>query len=1227
MLLFAITWGQEANSVYLHYVCLVGKAKERKAKRMPEIADHVAYLSQEIGPRPAGTEEEQQAALYITEQMQKDAGLSAVIEDFNGAPNAEVPRMICCACSVLVALASLFLPVMGVPSIIVSLAAALLFAAEAFDRPLLSRLFERGVSQNVVAKYDPGYTPEGTGPRRRKVILVARYDSGKVRSELGGSLVGILPALQWATLGAMVGLPVILVLRNAVFLNAEGALAVVMNVLTVLAVVLAAVPLAVGVLHKLASYNEAANSNAAGTAVLLEVARRVGRGRVSEAELAERENAAIHGEEAARAAGLVPEGADLVYEAQSLKPPEPTPQTPEARLAAAKAAVAALTGKPVSGMAASDIAQNLVQIKEPPLQHPSEEDFREQRGETFEAFSTIPPNTVQAALANVEKAAEAAAAEGLADAGASEQPVAGIAPQPMVEQPVSAATPSDGVPDWFKKAQEKAKRPRTADKPVQRSRYASALDAAVAESAGHFAEANLIVEQRLEQVLDEGREEIREIKAPQWGKNPDVADPSADRVASQEAVEQELAAAFSGERVQEGASNAQNAGAEGGNASDGEAAPGALPAVAAASNAVAAYEGTHDGSDGSDEPWRVSEQDGAAVAAGQDGSGDVSAAKREADPFSTTAMAPIDVSTLNIDDVPAVSEPSMPAFLDPRKVREEAEAARQDGIRTGNRVDVTDASIGASGRIEMGDAQPRKSARQPQVDAQQASQQAEASSRRPIVLPDIGVSAAKPAPITELPKQRAPLADVENAGKTAAKSLLTMLPSISVGDASNEVAPSDTAEKHDEPAKRKSSLLASLPSLSGAIARSGGADSRNSNVNAAGAFVPAGATGAFAPIGDELLENVDPDDIYVDDADDSAYDENFTETGAFAGPGYVEMPKSRVRRLFDRFRRKDKEDEASTQEWLDVDESFDARTVGAQRGGWESFREDGEAGDTADMTRRDAYEEPYVGTEIDQFEEDSFYSDDKYYRQDAYDEGAYDGEAYSEEYDGGAYDNEAPAGGAYEDEPYAPTDEGYSADDGRHRWNGGAFSSRRMESADLDSETLAEESAQAALPDAEISEELQQIYQFRNPDVNTEVWFVSLGSELAQNSGMRAFLAEHQQELRGAIIIELDSLGAGDLCMIEQEGMYKRAKTSSRMKRYIKKASQATGLSVGSARILWGDSSASYAIKHGQQAMHLVGMAGGKPAFFAQSDDVLENVDEDVLNANAGFVMELLKNI
>ena len=39
---------------------------------MAQLMDHVTYLSKEIGPRPAGTEEEQRAALYITEQFQKE---------------------------------------------------------------------------------------------------------------------------------------------------------------------------------------------------------------------------------------------------------------------------------------------------------------------------------------------------------------------------------------------------------------------------------------------------------------------------------------------------------------------------------------------------------------------------------------------------------------------------------------------------------------------------------------------------------------------------------------------------------------------------------------------------------------------------------------------------------------------------------------------------------------------------------------------------------------------------------------------------------------------------------------------------------------------------------------------------------------------------------------------------------------------------------------------------
>ncbi|MFR8298392.1 MAG: aminopeptidase [Gordonibacter urolithinfaciens] len=1110
---------------------------------MPEILDHVAYLSQQIGPRPAGTEEEQQAALYITEQMQKEAGLSAVIEDFSGAGRADAPRAICCGATLVVAVLALFLSVMVIPALIVSLIALLLLVAEVLDRPVLSKTFARGVSQNVVAKYEPGYTSEAGGSRRRKIILVARYDSGKVRSELKQPFLSALPVLRWVNLGAMAAVPLLLVLRATLFLHAAGTTEIVLNVLMAIVLVLVALPVLEALAHKFAAYNEAANCNASGVSVLLDVARRVGRGRVSEAELAARaEGAAIHGEEAARAAGLVPEGVEIVYAASNVKPPELAPQSEAARLAAAKAAVAALTGKPVSGRLSTDLAENLVQVKEPPLPSPTDVDFQSQRGETREAFTTIPAETVQAALAN----AEAAALNGAEAAAAA---AAGI-PTSFPPAPAPAAEPvsSDGVPDWFKKAQEKAKKP-VDNKQVHRSRYADALDAALGDNAEGPAEEPPTPPSDMEVRLQSMREGIMEVKAPQANRSDES--PAGGQT---ETFANTVAVAMDG------------------------AAPETVPAQASATMPEVRFK-SHDGADAPDTG-------------------------------ATCAMPPIDVSELRLGDVPPMGDVPMPSFLDPAKAQAEKLEERGEVNRTANRVDVTAAPIGDSGLIELQSAQGAPSvqpAGAPVPVSPEGGEAAPASQRRPIVLPDIGVAAANLTPITELPKQRAPLAEAETSGKSAAKSLLTMLPSI---EPVSDTAIPAVGDAPAVPAPQRPDLRAALPSLSGAIARPDEAA-----VSTAGAFVPAGATGAFAPVGDELLENVDPDDIYVDDADDSAYEGEYTETGAFAGTGYVEMPKSRAHRFLDklRFRKRKEEEEPTPQEWLEVDETFDARTAGAARGGWESFREEQSAAP-------DYYEETYEDDAyVDDGEEDSYLA-------------PLVGKSPEDTFAG--VTSASPAAGFADDDFSLDDvdeyeDDAFRSDAGR-RWNGGGFSRLRMGRAnDVTPEELnPEDDLRAAHPDDPATPpELKEIYQFRNPDINTEVWFVALGSELAQHGGMHAFLAEHNQDLRGSIIIDIDALGAGELCMIEREGMYRKAKASSRMKRYTKKASQATGLSIGAASIMWEDSAASIAIKQGFQAMHLAGMDGAKPAFFAQGDDVLENIDEETLNNNAEFVMELLKNI
>lgn len=101
---------------------------------MAELNEHVAYLSQEIGPRPAGTEEEQRAALYISEQFSAEAGLTTAMEDFQCNPDSSLPRTLCSGVAVLVTLVATIVGALAVPAIVVSLICAALAAAEVFDK-------------------------------------------------------------------------------------------------------------------------------------------------------------------------------------------------------------------------------------------------------------------------------------------------------------------------------------------------------------------------------------------------------------------------------------------------------------------------------------------------------------------------------------------------------------------------------------------------------------------------------------------------------------------------------------------------------------------------------------------------------------------------------------------------------------------------------------------------------------------------------------------------------------------------------------------------------------------------------------------------------------------------------------------------------------------------------------------------------------------------------------
>ncbi len=964
---------------------------------MAQAIEYAARLTETIGARPAGTEEEQQASFFIDEVLREEAGLATEIEEFNCNLGYELPRTVCCIATAVLGILSIFLTLMVIPSVIITLITAILFILDSLGRSPFARFGNSGISQNILAKYTP-QTDAGTRGRKRKVLVIAHYDSGKVRIEAKGAMLSALPYLYILELVGMALVPVALLIRFVS--SATAGLLVVLNVLTVIGVVLALIPVFGFLIHQTAQYNRGANVNASGVAVLLECAKRVGE--EPEELMAD---AVMHGEEELRAEGLIPEDVELTYSEAEL---------PEGELTDSVVfdATVAPKGESLADAAPADAAVGV-------------------------AAAAV------AGAAGVGTLAGAAAMpEAVALDPASDQRSAYTA---AVSQGISEPEPEEdpNVPDWYRKAMQKANKHEDAavTEPVHRSKFADALDNANAVSAN-------AIEQEEKQSEVERR--LAQMRASIMGEAgaPGVATAAAAQAHAGGGVDGYLSSMTD-------ASNYEDAAAK--------------PAVPAAAPVTASG------------PIPVSEAE-AQTAAEEAAAAAAAAAQAAAVADKTISYIPVEV------DAEAMAREN----AELKQAAQAAPAAQESAA---------------------------------------AKETAHGRKRRTIDLPSLtgaieGVNARL---------QNAPLAEEET---------------------------STEETKAARRQARQERLAHSLPPMDSQDLPD---PDKTQAINTAGSFVSASATSTFNPVGEELIADVREEDLYIEDADDSDYASDFTATGAPAGPGYVEMPKSRASRMFGRFRRKKKSDDVSMSEAYGLDESWDARSAGAARGGWESFRDD--------------------AMDVDDWE----------------------GGAFSKVRQLASRSGKNAAEGEEE--------EGRERREGRST-RSGARRARRTENP-FGNITLSSMSL----------EEREIIQQFHSGPISCEVWFLAVGAELANNAGIKSFLTAHADELRGAIVIDLDGLGTGQLSLIEEDGIFQPKKPSARMKRYVNKAASTLGVNLGKGKMRWRNSGAYCTAAHGLQTLHIAGMEQGKPAYAAQADDVMEHISEEKLAENAAFVIEVLRQI
>lgn len=153
----------------------------------------------------------------------------------------------------------------------------------------------------------------------------------------------VLPILYWVERAMLVVMPLLLAIRMV--LAPDGTVLVVFNVLLAVAMVIAVLPVASFLLEKFANYNEGANwqRRRSGGAFGSRLSRRCRSG----SPRCARANGSWRG--GRRVGGTCSRGSEIVYHyGEYFEDLGTSMESAAERLAAAKAAVAALSGKPVS---------------------------------------------------------------------------------------------------------------------------------------------------------------------------------------------------------------------------------------------------------------------------------------------------------------------------------------------------------------------------------------------------------------------------------------------------------------------------------------------------------------------------------------------------------------------------------------------------------------------------------------------------------------------------------------------------------------------------------------------------------------------------------------------------------------------------------------------------------------------------------------------------------------
>ncbi|MGI6032035.1 MAG: M28 family peptidase [Coriobacteriales bacterium] len=1111
---------------------------------MAELMDHVKVLADQIGPRPVSTEEEHQTSLYVAQELTDD-GLDVTVDEFATPTGTRWPYVIAYALAILGTIISgvgIFVPGIAASMYLVGLiflaVAFFIYYSEYYNKPFLSNRRAGGISQNVVAKYVPSSVQREQ--RRRKVVVVAHVDTVRAQPEAMPAVIQRLPLLKRILFYVMIGVLVIEVVRLLPIPWPDG-VDFALWIISLIACVYLLLAMICIIASRFMPYLSGANDNASSISVLLSVAKRLLDPEERERYAVERpveqtgeipvetlvsstgQIPVVHDAETAQEAGVVPEGAEIAYEAEPSAAPtqvmnpvnleESVPalsgedafsavpsvqdQGQQQDLSAAPTTVIPVPGAegqaPVqqqpapapfpevpeaapqpegyqplpSDLFAKTPEESVSGVAAPqqfsPQGQPASQPVPEPVEETPAVAVTLPENGEVPAGGYWPKAGDEAEAVTVGDVVAAPAPAP--APEP---KPAPAPEPQDNIPSWYKTAKKRA-----------------AADMAGKEDKGKDVDASTY-RSRFAEIPLTGRMGASQEEPSEPEPEKPVA--SAEKVAAAAATAQPEPAQVP-EKQQE-APQAE------------PAAPAArvpspkVDEVLAAPVPAAAEPAPAQAEDVERPALKLDFDEDEFDELTPDLSGmfePVSTEPASAPEKATPAVSPLTVPEIDKKDVQEAPE------QEEKAPGESEEEKGQTGVLRGltSRIPIIGSSTGshrgAGAEEAQGDAAQRP---KPKVDR-----------RKPTA-----------RHITQEFQPTRPVNEREN---KALDSMRQQAPASSTYEdtpqAGPETDPFAPREERMGATQAYSEPSGSFPSLSGQMPAVG-ADPLSSPGNSSS--FPA-LTGSFPAISG-AIPTIDSSDF---GGDDFGYEPTADEVADdFISPAMtseIDIPESRFHSMTDKvsgFFKHRKKRSHKTDDGMDPNEELGSN-------------------------------------DVDNWDDDDDFG-----------------------------------------------------------WKGGGY---------LDENESAFEAAKARA--AEIRDSVIQMTE--NDLLDKEVWFVALGASSANAQGMKNFLELHGSELRGSLIINLEAVGAGEVCFVDSEGTGKPHRSDRRLQSLVKKASrELDGSEMRSQKLEWRNTDATPAMLSGMRAMSIMGFDGEVPANWHWTTDTIDGIDPNNLEYVTKLLLKMIEN-